>query len=167
MARRNRTDHRDPGQDCELDLSPMIDIVFNLLVFFICATKFKTAEAAIDSYLPKDQGLGPHSQPVVLEEVRICVRLREGQVTVRIGSKSISSPEDWSARRDPSLSPVWARLQDELAGLIKSYRGRGQLPVILDVQPEVPQQYAVSALNEVIRAGLKEVRFAAPGRPID
>lgn len=165
--KRQRPSRRDPGLECELDLSPMIDIVFNLLVFFICATKFKTAEAAIESYLPKDQGQGPTDQALSLEEVRITVSWREGAACVRIGATQISSPEDWKAGQEPSLSPVWGRLQGQLASLIQSYQGKEPFPVILDVRNDVPHQYAVSALNEVVRAGLKEVRFAAPGRALE
>lgn len=36
------------------DLTPMIDVTFLILVFFLCTIKFKTLEGKLDSYLPKD-----------------------------------------------------------------------------------------------------------------
>ena len=43
-------------EEVVLDLTPMIDIVFNLLIFFMCATKFRTPEGVIEAFLPKDKG---------------------------------------------------------------------------------------------------------------
>ena len=139
----------------------MIDIVFNLLIFFMCATKFKTAEGAIETYLPKDQGLEASPLSEVFEEVRVTVSWREGQATVRLGANLLSRPGDWDVA-DRSLSPVWGRLGDGLRELKESHTGTKPLPVTLDIRPDVPHQYAVSALNEVIRAKIKEVKFAAP-----
>jgi hypothetical protein len=38
--------------------------------------------------------------------------------------------------------------------------------VIIDARDEVPTQLVISALNEVVRAGVQDVRFAAPSRPL-
>jgi biopolymer transport protein ExbD len=146
------------------DMGPMIDIVFNLLIFFMCATKFKTAEGAIESYLPKNQGLATTSQPQDIDEVRVTVSWREGRATVRLGANLLSQEGDWDVA-DPSLSPVWGRLAAGLRDLKKSDTGVEPFPVTLDIRPDVPHQYAVSALNEVIRVEIKEVRFAAPELP--
>jgi len=156
---------KDDDSDAGPDMSPMIDIVFNLLIFFLCATKFKTAEGAIDTYLPKDQGLPNTSQPQSIDEVRITVSWREGAqtATVRLGANLLTQPGDWEVT-DSTLSPVWPRLAQGLQELKDSHSGTEPLPVTLDIRPEVPHQYAVSALNEVIRVGLREVRFAAPAK---
>lgn len=147
------------------DMSPMIDIVFNLLIFFLCATKFKTAEGAIETYLPKDQGQPTQVQQQPLEDVRITVSWQADSqsATIRLGANLLTEAGDWDVA-DSSLSPVWPRLAEQLRLLKESHTGTESLPVTLDVRPEVPHQYAVSALNEVIRVGLKEVRFAAPSK---
>ena len=36
----------------------MIDVVFLLLIFFMCASKFRIPEGALRAYLPKDSGTG-------------------------------------------------------------------------------------------------------------
>ena len=38
------------------DMTPMIDVVFLLLIFFIVTLKFKTLEGRLDAALPKDRG---------------------------------------------------------------------------------------------------------------
>ena len=157
-----------PEEDTGPDMSPMIDIVFNLLIFFLCATKFKTAEGAIDSYLPKSEGLNSSPTQIEIDEVRVTVRKVEGgEVRVSVGANPLNEPGDWQRGVDTSLSPVWGRLGQELAALKAAHKGVKPLPVTLDVKPDVSHQHAVSALNEVVRAGLKEVRFAAPGKAID
>ena len=52
------------GDDLELNMTPMIDIVFQLIVFFLLSLKFKTVDERLDALLPKDRGevIGP---PVV------------------------------------------------------------------------------------------------------
>jgi biopolymer transport protein ExbD len=165
--------------DGELDLSPMIDIVFNLLIFFMCATKFRTAEGAIEAYLPRDQGLNNTSMPQVkLNDVRILLTWHddaghrtaspEGHVVLLVGGQRLSLRGEFESGRDPALSPAWERLGTLLAELkathLEAHPGE-PLPVIIDARPQVPTQYAISALNEVVRAELKEVMFAAPERP--
>ena len=45
-------------------------------------------------------------------------------------------------------------------------RGKGTseqgLPVIIDARKEVPTRFVVLVLNEVVRAGITDVTFAAP-----
>ena len=43
--------------ECELQMTPMIDVVFLLLIFFLCTIKFKTLEGKLAAYLPKDVGV--------------------------------------------------------------------------------------------------------------
>jgi len=47
------------ADDTELDMTPMIDIVFQLIIFFLLSLKFKTIDRRIESMLPKDRGLAP------------------------------------------------------------------------------------------------------------
>jgi biopolymer transport protein ExbD len=46
-------------EDTEMNMTPMIDIVFQLIIFFVLTLKFKTIDRRIDSQLPKDRGLAP------------------------------------------------------------------------------------------------------------
>ncbi len=46
-------------EETELNMTPMIDIVFQLIIFFLLSLKFKTIDRRIESMLPKDRGLAP------------------------------------------------------------------------------------------------------------
>ncbi len=48
----------------ELQMTPMIDIVFQLLIFFLLSAKFIALEGHLGSYLPKDKGLNTDVVPI-------------------------------------------------------------------------------------------------------
>jgi biopolymer transport protein ExbD len=82
--------------EAEMSMTPMIDIVFQLLIFFLVSAKFITFEGQLSSYLPKDRGLQSSFSQIDLANVSFFlqwlpdeqkVRLRElGHVTEE-GSK--------------------------------------------------------------------------------
>ena len=45
----------------EPPMTAMIDIIFQLLIFFILTMKIKTVEGKLINQLPKDKGLSPNS----------------------------------------------------------------------------------------------------------
>src|SRR5687767_10641962 len=49
-------------EDTAMNMTPMIDIVFQLIVFFLLTLRFSTPEYRIDSQLPKDRGLAATPQ---------------------------------------------------------------------------------------------------------
>ena len=62
MARRRK---KIPVEEIEMEMTPMIDIVFQLLIFFLLSAKFIALEGQLASYLPKDRGLS--NSPATLE----------------------------------------------------------------------------------------------------
>jgi len=60
--------------DCEMEMTPMIDVTFLLLIFFMCTIKFKTLEGKLSAYLPKDVGVNTSpAEPKEKIEVEIRV----------------------------------------------------------------------------------------------
>ena len=56
-------------EEAELDMTPMIDIVFQLLIFFLLSAKFISLEGQLSSYLPKDRGLQASFSKIEPDEV--------------------------------------------------------------------------------------------------
>lgn len=56
MRQRNRRVPEDDEQSIRGDLTPMIDIIFLLLIFFLLTTKFVVPERVIGQLLPTDKG---------------------------------------------------------------------------------------------------------------
>ena len=56
-------------EKAEMDMTPMIDIVFQLLIFFLLSAKFIALEGQLASYLPKDRGLQAAFSKIEPDEV--------------------------------------------------------------------------------------------------
>jgi biopolymer transport protein ExbD len=130
---------RSPQRDEKADLTPMIDVTFLLLVFFLCTMKFRTFEGRHDAALPKAFGTGPeHSEPI--ETATIVVRLTQpGQVGYRIGTHKFS----------------------DLAGL-RSFLGTIPLetPVTIDMREDTIHQDFMSVLDQCVDRGFAQVMIA-------
>lgn len=66
----------DGSEAFEINLTPMIDVVFQLIIFFMCAMKFKTLEKKIEAFLPKDRGLAKTPEKIE-EKVQIKVTIKQ------------------------------------------------------------------------------------------
>jgi len=69
LARRRRRRRRT--QDAKADLTAMIDVTFQLLIFFILCTRFKTQEQHFQNELPKDEGNHTDPLPIPKEQLTI------------------------------------------------------------------------------------------------
>lgn len=61
-------------EEVELEMTPMIDVTFLLLIFFMCTIKFKSLEGKLAAYLPKEVGTSPTpSEPLdpILASVKV------------------------------------------------------------------------------------------------
>lgn len=57
--------------EAEMDLTPMIDVVFLLIIFFLCL-EFKTLEGRLSANLPKDVGVNTSpAEPIEKLDIRI------------------------------------------------------------------------------------------------
>jgi len=82
-------------EEIQLEMTPMIDVTFLLLIFFLLTLKFKVLEGKLAAYLPRDAGAAPaQGEPLERVEVRISV-LRAGERQHPIGSPFEGRP--WSA----------------------------------------------------------------------
>jgi|SRR5690606_21244598 len=75
-------------EEAKADMTPMIDCVFLLIIFFLCID-FKVLEAKLPAYLPKDSGAqSTHADPIEKLSLKIeCVS--PGRELPRPNSKSI------------------------------------------------------------------------------
>jgi biopolymer transport protein ExbD len=156
----------------KVDLTPMIDVTFLLLIFFVFNMSFVTEEGKIDAYLPKNgHGVGP--VVFCLNDVRIKLLWKTmdgqptsnpntGHVVLKVGRDEYNQPGELDT--DVENSPVWAKLGRDLMRF-KGLSKKNNIPVIIDARQEVPHQHVMSALNQVIDAEIKDVTFAAPELP--
>jgi biopolymer transport protein ExbD len=158
--------------DPKADLTSMIDVTFLLLVFFAFNMTFGSEEGSIDAYLPKNSSIGVLPRTCYLDiRIKLLWKTIDGKRTtdedaghtvLKIGRKEYNLPGDL----DSSVvnSPVWKQLGKDLRKF-KSRSTLKSLPVIIDARQQVPHKHVMSALNEVIGAGVDDVTFAAPEHP--
>jgi len=73
-----RLDLEDHDEDAQINLTPMLDMVFNLLLFFLAATTFAKQEVELDLRLPQAKSGAPQ-EPKKQFVVNV---LADGRLTV-------------------------------------------------------------------------------------
>lgn len=74
MAKRNRS-----SEDVTINLTPMIDVVFLLVIFFMVGTKFSESESRIDVSVPS---VGPMNAMSRAPDDRVVELTADGNVTL-------------------------------------------------------------------------------------
>jgi len=130
-------------------LTPMIDVTFQLLLFFILAAQFGQAEGQIPGTLPQGQSPSPATAEEIYRPVHIRVR----------------PPQDDEQAPLYRISEIAGRIEtaEELYRKLAAYRrqvGSDRVPVVIEPVGSVPWRYIVEAYNAVLRAGFARVGFA-------
>ena len=124
-----------PRTKQELNVAPLIDVVFLLLIFFMLASTFIKPEA-IDLMLEGSSTGGNATEEMLNIEVVV-----DG--TIRLNGLRLSMPQ----------------LETELASRIQGDQTR---PVTIKAAAEVPVQTLVSIMDRVRAAGTNNLRLATP-----
>jgi biopolymer transport protein ExbD len=175
----------------DLNMTPMIDVVFQLLIFFMLSMHFKEIEGKLLSTLPKDKGLAPsHVLNPELQEVRIVVcaggdtRMhlhdkgkheggdpKDGRMckvlVEKIDIGELFRTEDKGSARAPNRAIYKGAAQkvSELIAMTPSSRDPGKkAPVILDADSEVPYEHIIGMVNACKEVGIDNVEFAGNPR---
>ena len=149
------------------NMTPMIDVVFQLIVFFLVSMKFKTLDMKIEAFLPKDRGLAKTAAkpPDVPKLVAVLKRKRGEPVTrVKLGNQEVG---DFGPKRldTEKLLALQARGARERAGAAAD-DVKGEV----DAAPAVPAGDVIRAVDALIAGGLKDVTFVGtpePGSTLD
>ena len=150
MAEDTRHQDRESDPEMELNLTPMIDIVFQLLIFFILAGKFREPEGRLDANLPQDGG--PDKGVDAVEDVRLTFRIsrenpNEPDLVVELGEERFRGVRILEAG-DPVLKALKAKVDIEKQG------------VVIVSEGEVKFDWIIKALNASARAGFKKISFS-------
>jgi len=142
MWRRKRSE--DDEGTWELPTS-MIDVVFLLLIFFMCASKFRVLEERLDTFLPnRGPGRGP-------------VRHEVEPIAIKVSTQGRS-------RRIPVFRVYGWTCHDanELAARLLRLPRPAKYEVQIDGEGNCPFQHIMSAVDACARADLTKVSFRPP-----
>ena len=156
------------SEELVLEMTPMIDVTFLLLIFFMCTLKFKTLEGKLSAYLPKDVGVN-QTQAEPIEKVAIILRPKNE------GTKL--NPEDRSLYNDPSGKRRFIYGEDRVMEfsvgstkttdlseigdrLAKIFRDRDdEAPATIDARPGTVYGDVVPLLDAAVDAGFTDITF--------
>ena len=123
-----------------LNMAAMIDVVFLLLIFFMCTTSFRSPEEQLPTQLPR-VGTGTGAAQEDFNPVRIILTSVEDGALVRCDNKICTTFES-------------------LTNMLIDRRKIADVPVIIQGQGSVPFRYMVGALNSCHQAELRRVAFS-------
>ena len=133
----------------EVDMTPMIDCVFLLLVFFMVSSTFTKKEADISFALP---GTADQSEAVEIPDEQIIQITEKGSVFLN------------DLEYDAPTSADMPELVKTLI-LFRQTAEANQVPAMITIAPEdnVKQQRVVDVLNACTAAKIANVTFAVGG----
>ena len=127
-------------------MTPMIDCVFLLLIFFVCASVGATVESALPTQLAAG-GIAaelPEQKPEELERLWMKLLIAEGKTVAKLNG---------------TVHPDLDALSAVMAGL-KEAGAAGEMPVVLDVAADVPLGDTIRVYDECLAAGFARIDFA-------
>jgi biopolymer transport protein ExbD len=137
--------HRDRGQ-LEVKMTPMIDVIFLLLIFFVCTASFQAPERVLPTNL---------SLPGTMESVTVDPEWEDLEELV------IHLIHDKGRTHWQVSQRHCGHLDEVRAVLLAASQVTGDLPVILDVDGNVPLEDVIDVYDLCRRIGLERIQFAA------
>ncbi|MCA9140453.1 MAG: biopolymer transporter ExbD [Planctomycetales bacterium] len=143
-----RLPSHDQAGTLEVKMTPMIDVVFLLLIFFVWTSSFETPEFDLPSSLADVPAAGSQAnldQPPPVEafdEIVVKLLIRDGLTVIEFGGQRIESADE-----------LQARLAEVIALGV-------QPPVIIDPEDLVTMDRAVEVYDAARSAGADRVLYA-------
>jgi biopolymer transport protein ExbD len=142
-----RRTRQRPAAKMQPPLTPMIDVTFQLLLFFLLTCQFRQAEGPIPGTLPP-QEIGTRTPQDVVPLKEILIELDPvaelGKVVYRVGDKRLIEPE---------------ALYRHLKALQVRYGDATQTPVMIKPRHHVPWRFVAEAWNQAVRAKFGRIGF--------
>jgi biopolymer transport protein ExbD len=134
-----------PAEEVSINLTPLIDIVFLLLIFFMVSTTFNR-ETDLEIALPEARS--DAAQPLARQVISLVINA-QGQYQLHpIGGDSDA--------------PIRPRDADELAAALgRRPRSASNPTLVIRADAQTTHQAVILALDAARRAGLTRVTFAA------
>ena len=140
------TDRREP---LDVKMTPMIDVVFLLLIFFVWTASFQIVEHILPSSVSEISGndsISPNEPPppeADFHNVVVRILWAEGRVSWRVGEESLGD-----------LTGVEAKLA-------RIFQANAEAPVIIAPDNATPLGDVIDVYDLSCRVGFDEVQFAA------
>lgn len=146
---------RASGRSAELNLTAMLDVCFQLLIFFVLTASFSVGEGILPADLPQGESQAESDEPPPTQPINISLRsLGGGDVAIELAG-------------DPSPPGTFQELYQKLQSMQVSDANptapfNPDDPVIIEAEGSVEWTHLVNAFNAAVRARYSNVNFAQP-----
>jgi biopolymer transport protein ExbD len=133
-----------------INITPLVDIIFCLCVFFMVSFKFKQLEGKFETWLPKEKGFEGMPLKAVIEEIRVALFWDDKNLKVvrKYGTRFVPENDQLQQLITESYSD-FKRLNKPDVGLT------------IDADFRVPWESIIEVMNVGKKAGVQKVEFAA------
>ena len=158
------------AEEIKLELTPMIDMAFLIIIFFMCLP-FKTLDGKLQAFLPTDKGINPVEQEP-LNEIMVSVHIvARKEIAATFGPKNftqkITKPTEFKFKFNDRETKDIARVAVWIKEAKKSAEGSENSTVKGEIKAghKVPHKFVVAILNKFAEAGLEKVDFYGTAIP--
>ncbi len=161
-ARQRRGRHA--GQVGELNLTPMIDVIFQLLIFFVVTANFMIDEGVLSAKLPQGSGSPTASDDLPREKITIRLTSDPGDdALVSIERGPVGDPVRYASFGELAADLDRLRYDPDGSRIDGIYEADN--PVMIEPTGTVRWQHVVNAFNAAITAKYTNVSFAETAKP--
>ncbi|HEX5138008.1 MAG TPA: biopolymer transporter ExbD, partial [Planctomycetota bacterium] len=162
----------------EMNMTPMIDVSFLLIIFFICLP-MKMLEGKIQAFLPTDKGINPTPTEPPLE-IKVSVHIvARGEQPTMYPPPAPAGRADGIPRSTQNVPTIFrykigndetANIREVFDYIKKAYAAVKDTPNAkitgeIKAGHKVPHKYVVAVLNKFAEAGLEKVDFYGTAIP--
>jgi len=141
----------DPAR-MTLNFTAMIDVVFQLLIYFIVTASFTIGEGIITAKFPQGTGAAPAEEP---PEKPLKVRIASyGEAGYRLVLEGFEAPANFKTLRESLIGLQF----DPAKGRGGAYKPDN--PLVISPDGKVRWTHVVNAFNAAVAAGYSNVAFA-------
>ena len=138
--------HQSDAIDIDQAMTPMIDVVFLLLVFFVWTASFQTIEQILPSELSSQ--IGNQSQTLTPPPIK---DFEDIVITISFDGENAA----WTLNKQP-VDRI-TEIQQRLSAIASV---NAAAPVILHPQPNVPLEFVIQSYDAAKLSGFTKVAFA-------
>lgn len=139
--------HHTRDRQHDTAMTPMIDVVFNLLVFFVCTVSFQAAEYSLRTSI---------SVPPTAATQQVVEREQDDLPKLVVKVLRAANTTTWSLNNGQPLTLPQLKSQLQLLA-----RTSSELKLILDVDGAIPLGDVVTTYDACLLAGFQKIQFAA------
>jgi biopolymer transport protein ExbD len=130
-------------------LTPMVDVAFQMLLFFLLTTCFRASEGQIPGTLPQAGVRGGGLDQAIVKPIHITLRPSESGVIYELSGSAVGLTD---------AEELYRQLISRQQAI-----GSDEVPVIIQPRWDVPWRYVVEADNQAHRARFKTIGITLTG----